>query len=390
MGRAYRRGARVRVVVDANPLFPLSESLGPTGVGRWTAGAISALAREAPDWEIDLLAFHMRRTTLDTSWMGPNVSFRLVRFSNRLHRRLMVARVMPALENFVGPADAMIGPAFVSWPTKDAAELPVVHDLTWLRYPEFVSRRNLWYLRVMMPRVLRRAALVLTVSESIKSEITERLGVPPELIRVVPNGCDLADSGRGEISPDVPASYFLFVGTLEPRKNLQGVLTAHRKLRSERSDVPPLVVVGGLGWRSGEIPKLIHEEEASGNLITLGYVPDQSLLSLYENAIALVFPSFYEGFGLPALEAMAAGTPVIASDRGGLPEVVGHAGLVIDPDDPSAIAEAMERVLIDPELRSSLRLKGIERAESFTWAHAGVALRGAIEESIRARTHRRN
>jgi glycosyltransferase involved in cell wall biosynthesis len=376
--------AGLRVVVDANPLFPLSANLGPTGVGRWTAGAVGALARQAPDWKIDLIAFHLTRATIDVSWMGPNVSFKLVRFSNRVHRRLMVARLVPSLERFVGPCDAMLGPAFVTWPAREAAEIPVVHDLTFVNHPEYVSRRNLWYLRLIMPRVLKRAAMVATVSDAVGHEIAHRFRVSSERLAVVPNGCDLDHFDRpGPKPPGLPSDYFLFVGTLEPRKNLEGVLHALEILKRERSEVPQLVVVGGVGWRHDALSEKLAARVRDGSAIALGYVSDDQLPAIYSSARALVFPSFYEGFGLPPLEAMAAGCPVISSQAGGLAEVVSDDALIVEPENPASIAEAMRRVLDDEGLRKDLIRRGRDRARDFSWDRAGAQLKSTIEEAVR-------
>jgi glycosyltransferase involved in cell wall biosynthesis len=384
--RADRIEVRMKLVVDANPLFPLSPELGPTGVGRWAAGAVSSLARVAPDWEIELVAFHLQDATLDTSYMGPNVSFKQVHFSNRLHRKLMVLGIAPHLERFIGSADAMLGPGFVSWPMRRGVEIPVIHDLTYLRFPRYVSRRNLYYLRAVMPRVMKRAGMIVTVSETVRAEISEHFTVDPDRIAIVPNGYDSAHFERGGrrwgIAAQVPDRYLLFVGTLEPRKNLVGVLDALESLRSRRADVPVLVIAGGLGWRNDTIARRLDALAGDDAVRILGYVDDTDLATLYSRATALVFPSFYEGFGLPLLEAMAAGCPVIVSDRGALPEVGGDCALYVDPDDPASIGAAIEQVVDDPASAAHRAQAGLERASGFTWDRAGAALKVAIERAI--------
>lgn len=384
MGATY--GPRVRIIVDANPMFPLSAQLGPTGVGRWTAGTISALARCAPDWQIDLVAFHLRTARLDVSWMGPNVTFHLLRFSNRLSRQMNVVGVFPPIDMFLGAADAVIGPAYVPWRSRSAAEIPVLHDLTHIRFPDFVSKRNLRYLRWTLPRVLRRAAAVVTVTETMQREIIDAYEVPPQRVHVVPNGCDLdffgeSKSGRDRAGHGHPHPYLLFVGTLEPRKNLQGLLDAYDLLKARGVAPPPLVIAGGTGWRTEELDRSLVARRGRGDVHLLGYVSDDDLPGLYREAMALILPSHYEGFGLPVLEAMASGCPVIATDRGGIPDVAGDAALLVEPT-PTSIADAIQRVISDPLLRDRLRTRGSERVLQFTWAKSGLALRSVVEEAV--------
>lgn len=381
---AETRRAVMRILVDANPLFPLSTTLGPTGVGRWTAGTISSLAKAAPEWNIDLVAFHLRRTTVDMSWMGPNVSFRLLRFSNRLSRQMNVLNLFPSIELFLGRADAVVGPAFVTWKARRAAEIPVIHDLTHVHFPRFVSTRNLYYMRLTLPRVLRRAARVVTVSDAMRSEIVATYGLDPEKVAVVPNGVHpdrfhpmRTEGGDGE-------RYLLFVGTLEPRKNLIALLDACDRLRQRGVDVPLVVVAGGVGWRATDLARSLDERQARGEVRVLGYVPEDELPDLYRRAAALVFPSHYEGFGLPVLEAMASGCPVIATDRGGIPEVAGDAAILVSPE-PSQIADAIVRVLSDPSLRRRMAEAGLVRARRFSWATSGIAMKEVIEEAVAER-----
>ena len=376
----------MRVIVDANPMFPLSADLGPTGVGRWTAGAIAALARAAPDWQIDLIAFHLRTARLDVSWMGPNVSFRLLRFSNRLSRQMNVANVFPPIETILGRADAVIGPAYVTWRSRRAAEIPVLHDLTHLRFPQFVSRRNLHYLRLTIPRVLKRAAAVVTVTDTMRREIVDAYGVTTQRVHVVPNGCDLdffrEHTGQHELGGhDLPRPYLLFVGTLEPRKNIQGLLSAYDLLKDRGVDTPPLVIAGGTGWRTEELERSLAARKGRGDLHLLGYVPDDDLPALYRDAMALILPSYYEGFGLPILEAMASGCPVIASDRGGIPDVAGDAALLVEPS-PASLADALARVIGDAPLRKRLQASGSKRVLQFTWDKSGAALRSVVQEAV--------
>ena len=380
----------LRLVVDAGPLFPLGPGLGPTGVARWTTAALAGLGRVAPDWRIDLVAFALRPRVLpDLSWLPANASFRLIRFPGRPQRWLRTANLMPPIELLVGPADAVLGPAYVTWPARRAAELPVIHDLTHVRHPELVSAGNLRWLRTLLPRVLRRAALVLTVSETMRGEIVEHYRLAPDRVAVVPNGCDAERfAGAGPRPAGLPARYLLFVGTLEPRKNLARLLEAHRRLRETTPGAPPLVIAGGIGWRVEGLVRDLEAHTRSGDVRVLGYVEDALVPALYAHATALLLPSLYEGFGIPVLEAMAAGCPVVTARRGGLPEVGGDAAVYVDPEDPGDIARGVAQLIADDGLRRRLATAGRGRAAEFTLERSGLALRHAIETSLARRAVR--
>jgi alpha-1,3-rhamnosyl/mannosyltransferase len=285
------------------------------------------------------------------------------------------------MEWIVGPADVVLGTNYIPMPALRAAEIPVVYDLSFIHHSETVSRRHLYFLRGVLPRVLRRAPRVITISAAIKTEIAAHYGLETELIHVVTPGCDLdrfnADPMPAETIADLPDRYLLFVGTLEPRKNLRGLLEAYAILRNELPDAPPLVLAGGVGWRVRDLLDDLRAV-APGQVISLGYVPDRLIPALYARATALVFPSFYEGFGLPALEAMASGCPVIGGDRSAIPEVLGDCGLLVDPYDSASIAAAMKRILEDASLRAQLSQRGRNRARSFTWERTGRELRDVL------------
>jgi glycosyltransferase involved in cell wall biosynthesis len=371
---ALGQDTRMRILVDARSLLPIGPGLGPTGVGRWTAGVIGGLSRHAPTWDIALTIVTREPVAIDPSTFGPNVTLRNVRFPERGFRRALVLGLAPRIERFAGRSDVMLGPGFVTWPGRHA-RIPVIHDLAWLTHPESVQPRNLAYLRLMIPRVVRNAAGLVTVSDSVRDEIAERFEFDPARIFVVPNGC--------VPQPPLPIEqrdHLLFVGTFEPRKNLERVLEAYRLVRAERPDVPDLVVVGGPGWRGAE--ELQRNAESTDGVRTLGYVDDEHLALLYRQARMLVFPSLYEGFGLPIIEAMAAGTPVITSNSGAQAEVAGGAALLVDPMSGRDIAYGITRVLDDTNLVRNLSEQGGRVAASFTWERSGLALKNAIESSV--------
>jgi glycosyltransferase involved in cell wall biosynthesis len=251
----------------------------------------------------------------------------------------------------------------------------VIHDAAALRHPEAYSPVYVAYQRRLVPRLARGARLLITVSEFARGELVELLEVAPERVTVIPEG---VDERFAAASPDpqlqsryrLQRPYVLVVGTVSSRKNLAALERAEQALRSRGAE---LVLAGSdRGYLRG----------ASGSLRRLGYVPEPDLPSLYAGALALAMPSRYEGFGLPCLEAMAAGVPVVAAARGALPETVGEAGLLVDPDRPEEFAKALTDVISDAGLRAKLRDAGRRRAARFTWSATAALTDGAISATL--------
>jgi glycosyltransferase involved in cell wall biosynthesis len=224
-----------------------------------------------------------------------------------------------------------------------------------------------------LPRVLPRVDVVITDSQVSKMDISRYLEVASSRISVIHLGVNASyqpvshDPGGSIRSRyGLPDHYLLFLGSAGRRKNLAGLLNSYALLK-KMGDVPPLVVVGAKSHQKGAIIQTIEELNVAEHVIITGYVPGEDLPALYSGADLFVFPSLYEGFGLPPLEAMACGTPVVCSNAGSLPEVVGQAAIMVDPHDMVGLAEAMQRVLANPDLRHELREKGLARAQGFTW-----------------------
>lgn len=265
-----------------------------------------------------------------------------------------------------------------------------IHDLAFEHHPETFTRRGRSQLKLTVRRTARRAAHILTVSEFSRQDIAHTYRISPYKITVTHNGVEPRFTPDAE-TPDegesvrrrfkIERDYLLAVGSLQPRKNLARLLGAYRRLREKHTDLThQLVLVGRQLWLYKDILREIERQAWARDVIVTGYVGDEELPALYRSATALVYPSLFEGFGLPPLEAMACGTPVITSKTSSLPEVVGDAALLVNPQSESNLAEAILRVVRDGALREDLRQRGPARAGRFTWAAAAEKTLGVYHK----------
>lgn len=249
-----------------------------------------------------------------------------------------------------------------------------LHDTAYLLFPEYHLPRNRIYLRAMMPRFLERADRIIAVSENTRRDALRLYRLDPGKIEVIPEGVDarFRPDVDGTIVADVrrryglPERFILCISTIEPRKNLTTLLEAYAALRHDHPDVR-LVIVGGRGWLFERFFERLRSLGLEEEVVLTGYVPDEDVPALLNAAEVFAFPSEFEGFGLPPLEAMACGVPVVCSNAASLPEVVGEAGVLLPPRDVAAWVEALGRLLDDAQVREDLRARGLERASRFTW-----------------------
>ncbi|MCA1554253.1 MAG: glycosyltransferase family 4 protein, partial [Chloroflexi bacterium] len=245
-----------------------------------------------------------------------------------------------------------------------------------MHFPHLLTRDSAAYYG-QVRRAVRSAERIITVSDATKRDVLALLDVDERKLSVIYEAADARFCPLAERAPveavmqkhGLTAPFILFVGTIEPRKNLAVLLRALRQLLDQHVRVQ-FAIAGKRGWLSDDVFALIAELRLQDEVRLLGAVPSEELVGLYNAALALVMPSLYEGFGLPPLEAMACGTPVIVSNISSLPEVVGDAGLCIPPDDPRAWTDAIQRMLDDGALRRELRAKGMTRARTFSWERA--------------------
>lgn len=353
----------MHVAFDAAPL------LNPrSGVGHYSASLLEGLL--ALDPELSFSLFALTRSA-DTSGVPQSnrVRLRHVRLPARVAVTAWEWGGWAARDSFIGACDVVHGTNFWIPPLDRVKGLVTIHDLTFWLYPELCTpqvRRYRW----ILPKVLRRCALVLTPSETIRGQVAAELGFPEDRVVVTPEGV------RGvfnQAAPDravtqrlgVRGDYVLFIGTQEPRKNLDRLIGAFAEIRQTELQ---LVIAGARGWGSLDLPAVVHRLHLDGRVVFSGYLPDSDLGALMAGARAFVFPTLYEGFGLPPLEAMATGIPVVAARAGALPEVLGEAPFWCDPLDPSSIAEAMLRAVTDEDARASAVEAGRAQAARYDWA----------------------
>jgi glycosyltransferase involved in cell wall biosynthesis len=291
-------------------------------------------------------------------------------------------RLPVPVEMITGALDIFYSPDFVLPPTRRATHtLLTVHDFSFLHYPEHFVPKLVQYLNQVVPRSVNRADLVLADSEATRADLITHLGTPPDKVKVLYGGVD--PRFRPEPEPgenerlrarygigDRP--YVLSVGTLQPRKNYARLIQAFAQLADLH-----LLIAGGRGWLYQDI--LAEVEKHGDRVRILGFVDDADLPALYRNAVLFAFPSLYEGFGFPVLEAMACGVPVVTSSVSSLPEVAGDAALLVDPLDVDGLAEAMARALEDADLRQAMVARGLVQAAWFTWERAARQLLAAFD-----------
>ncbi len=268
-----------------------------------------------------------------------------------------------------------------------------VHDISYTRYPQFFSPRDRWMLSTLVPLTMRRAARVITVSNHARQEIIDRYGIAPARVAVTYEAAagqfaevhDPVQLAEVRARYGVPATgrYLLALGNLQPRKNMGRLVEAFARLRSraEITDVH-LVIAGKALWRESEVYAAVQRVQLTGRVHFVGYVADEDLPALYSGALAFVYPSLYEGFGLPPLEAMACGTPVVCTNVASLPEVVGDAARLITPTDVDDLAQALHAIATDDGLRATLIDQGHRRVAQFSWQRCAEETLAVYRETL--------
>ncbi len=359
----------MRFAVNAHLLSPVG-GYRQAGVSHYIDQVVRRLPTAAPhdEWTI-----YIAPGVAPLSQPAANIRFRQARLSTtnpliRIVWEQVVAPVVTARDR----SSAIFCPLNVVPLMARCPAVVTIHDLAFLRFPERFPVAKQRYLAALTRLSARRAAHILTVSEATRREVIELLAIPPAKVTATPNGRDeelaplpAETVARFRVERELPERFLLFLGTLEPRKNLTTLLRAYSQTRTSLG--VPLIVAGGKGWLYEPIFKLVDELQLHEHVRFVDYVPREELGLWYNAATALVYPSLYEGFGLPPLEAMQCGTPVVTSNVSSMPEVVGDAAITFNPTDVEALASALLEVITNAELRDELRRRGLAQATKFSW-----------------------
>jgi len=356
------------------------------GIGRYTRNLVGALAELDADNEYVL--FSAGRDSPGKTWPA-NFSIRSLPITDRhLAMAWQRMRVPIPIELFTGWAHVFHSPDFVLPPVLRARTVLTIHDLSFIRHPECFHKPLLAYASHAVPRSVERADVVLADSESARHDLIELLHVPQDRVFVVYPAVE-SRFGPQEDSRTIRAMmrrygirrpFILGLGTLQPRKNFPRLIRAYDLLRHEHHIPQQLVIAGGKGWLYDEITETIDELGLGEQVLLPGFVADDDLPALYSAADVFAFPSIYEGFGIPVLEAMACGTPVVTTPVSSLPEVAGDAALLAPPEDVEALADALWQLLDDTALRDELCERGFRQAKRFTWERAAAIVLRIYEQ----------
>lgn len=358
------------------------------GIGRYTRGLITTLA------QLDRQHHYRLMYTPDSPLEGlrlfetyPNFSTHRYPLAERWltigwHRLFLPVPV----ETFSGPLDLFHSPNFILPPVRQTKTLLTVHDLSFIRHPQGAVDKLRRWLEKVVPRSLERADHVLADSESTKRDLMELFGTPAADITVVGAGVEPrfkpitepAELQRVAKRYNLPSDFILSVGTLEPRKNFTGLIDAFS--RSPVRETHHLVIAGGKGWLYDDIFAAAEASPVANRIHLIGFVADDDLPTLYSLADVFAYPSHYEGFGIPVVEAMACGTPVICADNSSLPEVAGNSALQVPATNIDALAGAMHRLAVDSSLRESVIASGFLQVQKFNWPAAAQRLLAVYQQ----------
>ncbi|MBN3872567.1 glycosyltransferase family 1 protein [Nostoc sp. JL33] len=370
----------LKVVVDATPVDSK-----PSGVGFYVANLISALDVLQKEENFQLGVVYQPRLK---NWLRGDFSFpeSLKHYSQqyllplpvRISDLLLALAFKPSLsyfEKYFGFPDILHGTNYSVYPCRNSLKVMNIYDLTFIKYPNYIDSMVKTYTE-RVKRCLQWTDLVLTISESSKKDIIEYLEVDPKKVYVTPLASryspnylseEIAQRLEKQANYDFSKPYLLFVSTIEPRKNINTIITAFNFLKEKYKIEHQLILIGKKGWNYQPVFAAIENSPWGNQIHHLNYLSNELVALFYSKADVFVYPSHYEGFGLPVLEAMTLGAPVISSNTSSIPEVTGDAAILVDPNNPVQLAEAILKVISDSELRQELINKGKARAKLFSW-----------------------
>ncbi len=370
----------MRIAVDGEALIRRRK----TGVDYYARGLLQAAIAQLPEVEFELWYGGPRH---DAGLAGPNVKIRRLPLPAKLSQKLAMSAygfLIPWLLSWTGrKPDVFLAPNFVFLPGLRAQrKIAVIHDLTFEFYPQYMTPKIRRFLHVFTVRTARQADAIIVNSANTKNDVAKQYQIDPTKITVAGPAVDhqrFRPGGRPNPSYGIDGPYILFTGSLEPRKNVGGLLAAYEQLDPSLQKQFALVLAGGKGWLNEAIMATIERLRQQGlQIITTGYVDENDLPDLYAGASLFAYPSFYEGFGMPVLEAMSCGVPVVTSRGGALAEVAGEAAVLVDPNDTADLARAISKILTDQDEAKRLAAAGVKRAQEFSWTRSGAKLAAVI------------
>ena len=381
----------MKIAFDAQPLFDGTKS----GVGFHEDGLVRALLKNQTDntyfFEFFSLRNHEKKEKILSKYKRNNVCFYHCKWiSGVLYK--MASIFFPIPHRWLFPESKDITHFFNYYipPFVKGKTVVTIHDMAFRVFPETVRKKTLLFLKSVIKKSIKRADHIVTVSEFSKQEMMRFYHVPSEKISVVPNGVDLKrfhpENDKEVIEKvkekyKVSGEYFLYLGTLEPRKNLVRLILAYAEARKEYADFPKLVLAGGKGWMYDEIFQTVERLNLQHIVNFPGYIADEDVPALLSGAKAFVFPSLYEGFGMPVIEAMACGVPVLTSNGSALKEIAEGAALLVDETSIEEMKKALLQLYQDEKLQQELVEKGMKRAKEYSWEYAGNQL-SAVYKSL--------
>lgn len=381
----------MKIAFDALPL--ISERM--TGIGYCQAGQIQALMALHPEEQYIMQFFATgdggeKRKRL-TRYEEARAEIRQGKCSGYLYRLLSNFLPIPYNKFFGNDADITHFFNYIVPPKVSGKTIVTVHDMVYKAFPETVRGRTRYMLETGLKRSMKRADLIVTDSQFSRSEILKYFPQCEEKLRVVPCGVDrtrfhpVNNPVRIEEttkSLGIDREYFLYLGTLEPRKNLRRLAVAYNEFRKGKAEYPCLVLAGGKGWLNEDLMKTIKDLDLESDIKIVSYVPEEHICTLMSGALAFIFPSIYEGFGMPPLEAMACGVPVLTTHTASLPEVVGDSALICDPYNIEQICDCLEKLYRESNLRRDLSAASLKRARMFSWENAAAILYDVYKEAL--------
>ena len=363
----------MKIAFDVSPMIDSHKS----GVGYCTYGFVKTMVSQYDNsYILNYINKPKYKKNLNTLIVGKKVKINSFCFKNSVYKVASTFLPIPYGAFFKDSADITHFFNYYLPPGVNGKKIVTVHDMTYKRFPETVRFKTKQMLNLNLKKSLKRADIILTVSEFSKSEIITYFPEVKDKIRVVYNGVDL-DVFKPLLDENIkisiakkynlPERYMLYLGTLEPRKNLERLIDSYYLLLKEFDNVPKLVLAGGKGWLYDSIFDKVSTLWLEDKIIFTGYVAEKDVAPLISGAEVFLFPSMYEGFGMPVIEAMACGVPVLTSNVSSLPEVAGDAAVLVDPFSVEDIKNKLKLLLIDEALRKRLNKAGLKRAKRFSW-----------------------